>query len=125
MDKRRSGWRALSQRVAAAAHSRKSERFRLQLVQLQPPFVEVNEFEHCLHGAGRQADFGETLIQSLRARVTPTALGHETVPHLKLLLIWPAAMLKCPFEQLCISFIAFESFGLERRVINLKKAAAA
>jgi hypothetical protein len=91
---------------------------------LKSAFIEIDELEHCLHGAGWQADFGEALVQSLRAGIAPAALGHERVPDLDFVVGGLAAMRKCPLEQFLI-VAALECFPFERRVIDFEKVAAA
>src|SRR5438552_10109692 len=90
---------------------------------LKSAFIEIDELEHGLHGAWRQADFGEALVQSLRAGIAPAALGHECVPNFDFVVGGLAAMRKCPFEQFLVP-AAFECFGFERGVIDFEKVAA-
>ena len=42
-------------------------------------FVQINEIEHRMHCAWREADFDEALVQPLRTGIAPAALDHVRV----------------------------------------------
>jgi hypothetical protein len=82
--------------------------------------VKVKE---CLNiGAILKAPLALHLLEGLGKTVAPAALGQERIEHEKVFLVWPAAMLKAPFEDFLVR-AAVESPFDDFEIFELKKSA--
>src|SRR5690242_19672275 len=102
-------WPCSWSRLLEQAITQEASRLTRSGNNLQPAFIQINEFEHRLHRAGWQADLGQTLVQSLRSGVAPAAFGHKRIPYFNFLRARLTTMGERPREQLRVA-AAFECF---------------